>query len=479
MSLAATDPDRVTTTTIGGMALVLAVGVLFVALARRLRQPAVLGEIAAGICLGPSLLGLLPGELPEHVFPGALRGHLSVVAHLALVLFMFVVGWEFDLRTLRGRGRSTGFVWLSAAALPLSLGLGLAGLLFGTYGTVAGRRLDFVDFALFLGTAMSIAAFPVLARIIRDSGLHHTGLGTQALALAALDDLLAWCLLAVVTALATASGARNCYEVLGWGALFVAVMLAVVRPCLARLARLAPRARRHLAPLAAAGALGSAYLTSEIGLHPVFGAFVFGLAMPRHIEAELLHRLARTPLEQTGRLLLPVFFVVTGLSVDLTSLSGTGALYLLLIVATACLGKLGGVLLAARLSGLGWHESATLGVLMNTRGLTELVILDIGRQLGLLETELFTALVMMALVTTALTAPLLTVLLRRWRPGSGEFGPQEAGPQEAGTAEAAGGQVAAAAVEAVAAAAPVDSVEPVAGEAEQRGRSTHGVRLDR
>ncbi|WP_241562226.1 cation:proton antiporter [Streptomyces hoynatensis] len=415
MSLAATDLDWVTTTTIGGIALVLAVGTLFVALARRLRQPAVIGEIAAGICLGPSLLGLLPGDLPEQFFPGGVRGYLSVVAQIALVLFMFIIGWEFDFDTLRGRGRTTGVVWFSAAALPLSLGVGLAGLLFGSYDTVDGHRLDFADFALFMGTAMSIAAFPVLARIIWDSGLHQTRLGAQALALAALDDLLAWCLLAVVTALATASGAGGFLDVIGWGAVFIAVMLAVVRPCLARLARLAPRAGHHLATLAAAGALGSAYLTSEIGLHPIFGAFVFGLVMPRHTETELLHQAARVPLEHAGRLLLPVFFVVTGLSVDLTSMTATGAVHMLLIIATACLGKLGGVLLSARMSGMGWHESATLGLLMNTRGLTELVILNIGLDLGLLDTELFTAMVMMALVTTAMTSPLLTVMLRHGR----------------------------------------------------------------
>ncbi|MGW6056099.1 cation:proton antiporter [Streptomyces sp. NPDC055189] len=406
--------EWITITTLGGIALVLVVGAAFAALARRLHQPTVIGEITAGICLGPSLLGALPGNLPEHFFPMDVRPYLNVVAQVGLLLFMFTIGWHFDPTTLRGRGRATGTIWLGAAALPMALGFGMAALLYGSYRTVNGEDIAFLHFGLFIGTAISIAAFPVLARIITDKQLHHTRLGNFALALAALDDILAWCLLAVVVALVSASGAGTFLGVIGWGIVYVVVMLGVVRPVLAALAARASTAAAHVLPLlAAAGALTSAYVTSEIGLHAIFGAFFFGLVMPRSDQQELLRQSALIPIEHTSKLLLPVFFVVTGLSVDLTSLTSTGAVHMVLIIAVACAGKLGGVLLCSRLNGMSWHESYTLGLLLNTRGLTELVILNVGLGIGLLSTELFSAMVMMALVTTGMTSPLLSRTLRR------------------------------------------------------------------
>jgi Kef-type K+ transport system membrane component KefB len=243
--------------------------------------------------------------------------------------------------------------------------------------------------------------------------VHHTRIGNFALALAALDDILAWCLLAVVVALVSASGAGTFLAVIGWGVVYIIVMLGVVRPVLAALAARADTAAAPVLPmLAAAGALASAYVTSHIGLHAIFGAFFFGLVMPRSDQRELLLQSALIPIEHTSKLLLPVFFVVTGLSVDLTSLTATGAMHMVLITAVACVGKLGGVLLCSRLNGMDWHESYTLGLLLNTRGLTELVILNVGLSIGLLSTELFSAMVMMALVTTAMTSPLLTRTLR-------------------------------------------------------------------
>ncbi|MEE1931075.1 cation:proton antiporter [Streptomyces sp. TRM 70351] len=455
--------EWVVVTAIGGIALVLVVGAAFAALARRLGQPAVIGEITAGICLGPSLLGLLPGDLPGLFFPLEVRPYLGVVAQVGLLLFMFTIGWEFDHTSLRGRRRTTGTVWLSAAVTPMLLGVGLAALLFGTYGTVGGRDIDFLDFALFLGTAMSIAAFPVLARIITDKRLHLSRVGSLALALAALDDVLAWCLLAVVVALVTASGAAGFLGVIGWGAVYVIVMLAVVRPVLAALAARATSATTPwLAALAAAGALASAYVTSEIGLHAIFGAFFFGLVMPRRDPHELLRRGALVPIEHLSRMLLPLFFVVTGLSVDLTALSATGALHMALIIVVACVGKLGGVLVSARLNGMGWRESTVLGLLMNTRGLTELVILNVGLGLGLLSTELFTALVMMALVTTAMTAPLLSWLLRR--------GLHEAGGAEGAAARGTGPVTSPAAAPQ---AADADGADALVGSTASKSQRTH------
>lgn len=406
--------EWITITTLGGIALVLVVGAAFALLARRLRQPTVIGEITGGICLGPSLLGVLPGNLPEYFFPMEIRPYLNVVAQVGLLLFMFTIGWHFDHTTLRGRGRATGTIWLGAAALPMALGFGLAAVLYGSYRTVNGEETAFVHFGLFIGTAISIAAFPVLARIITDKQLHPSRIGNLALALAALDDILAWCLLAVVVALVSASGVGTFLAVIGWGVVYVIVMLGAVRPALAALAARASTAAAPVLPmLAAAGALTSAYVTSHIGLHAIFGAFFFGLVMPRSGQQELLRQSALIPIEYVSKLLLPVFFVVTGLSVDLTSLTATGAMHMVLITAVACVGKLGGVLLCSRLNGMGWHESYTLGLLLNTRGLTELVILNVGLGIGLLGTELFSAMVMMALVTTAMTSPLLSRALRR------------------------------------------------------------------
>ncbi|AXK34309.1 cation/H(+) antiporter [Streptomyces armeniacus] len=431
--------EWITITALGGIALVLALAVLFTALARRLRQPAVIGEIMAGICLGPSLLGLFPGDLPARLFPGEVRSHLELVAQIGLLLFMFILGWDFDYAELRGDRRTLGTVWFGAWLFPMALGVLLAWLLY-FHSDIAGGREGpgFGVFALFLGTALAIAAFPVLGRIITERGLQHTRTGALALALAALDDILAWSLLAVVVAWAQASGIGSFLGTMGWGAVYVAVMLVVVRPVLERLARFARHGAPYAAMIVAAGALGSAHVTGKLGLHVILGAFLFGLIMPRHTEPAVLRTAAREPLERISRLLLPLLFVVTGLSLDLTALSATGAAYALLVVVVACAGKFGGVLLSARMTGMGWHQATTLGVLMNTRGLTQLVILNAGLGLGLLSSELFTVMVVMALCTTVMTAPLLSLLLRRGAPAEagGPAGAEETGLVAAGDGHA-------------------------------------------
>jgi Kef-type K+ transport system membrane component KefB len=408
--------DWIVTVAIGDVALVLAVASVFVLLARRIRQPAVIGEITAGICLGPSVLGLLPGNIPEHLFPLDVRPYLNVVSQISLLLFMFIIGWEFDYTSMRGRRRKTGTIWLCAAGLPLALGMGLATLLYGSHDYVNGKHIRLIDFALYIGVAMSIAAFPVLARIITDHRLHLSRVGTLALTLAALDDILAWCMLAVVVALVSASGTSGFLDVIGWGAVYVVVMLAVIRPALAYVARHLNRSTApYLAVFTAAGALTSAYVTSSIGLHAIFGAFVFGVVMPRGPREanEMLQSSALVPLEHVSKLIMPVFFVVTGLSVDMTQLTGKGVLEMLLIIVVAITGKLGGVVLSARMTRMGWRDSTILGLLMNTRGLTELVILNVGLGLGLLSVELFSTMVVMALVTTGMTSPFLSMMLKR------------------------------------------------------------------
>lgn len=405
-------------TTVAGIGLILLAVTIFVLIAKALRQPAVIGEIAAGIALGPSVLGLLPGDLPELLFPGELRSHLSVVAQIGVLLFLFIVGWEFSPGSIRWHRRSTGLIWLSSMATPMLLGAALAWLLYPRYGTVDGRPLDVASYVLYLSVAMSVTAFPVLARIIAEHRLRGSRVGALALALAAADDVLAWSMLAVVVALVTSAGAGGFVMVIAWSAVYVAAMLWVVRPLLALAARRLrpaedPRARPWLALLVTSGILLSAYTTSVIGIHAIFGAFMFGLVLPR--SAEPLRAAVLGPVEKTGALLMPAFFVITGLSVDLTTLTGGTLLVTLAVILVACLGKLGGVALAARLGGMSGNGSLVLGLLMNTRGLTELVILNVGLGLGLLNTELFSAMVVMAVVTTAMASPLLSLALRRVR----------------------------------------------------------------
>ncbi|MEV3859867.1 cation:proton antiporter [Streptomyces sp. NPDC050095] len=399
---------------LGGIALAFAAGLLLTPLCRRIGQPAVVGEITAGICLGPSLLGLLPGDLPAVLFPTEVRTSLGVVAQVGLLLFMFLIGWEFDPGAVRGRLRTAGTVWIASLAVPLVLGTGLAWTLYGSHDTVHGRTVPFGAFALFVGVAMSITAFPVLARIVAERGLQATHIGTLALGLAAMDDLVAWCLLAVVVALADATGAAGFLGVIGWSALYLAAMLGLVRPLLAAgAARLRPRHAPYAASLVATGTFASAVLTSHIGIHAIFGAFLFGMVMPRTEHATELHRAARPAIEGVSTMLLPVYFVVTGLSVDLTSLTSDGLLQTAAITAVACLAKLAAVAVAARLSGMGWRSATALGALMNTRGLTELVLLNVGLGMGLLTVQLFSSMVVMALVTTALATPVLDALSRR------------------------------------------------------------------
>lgn len=399
------------TTSIGGIALLLVTSTVFIALTARLRQPPVVGEILAGVCLGPSLLGLFPGDLPERAFPDEIRPYLSAIAQVGLLLFMFIVGWELDGGVLEGRRKRTFLLWLGGVTVPLTLGLGMAAVLHGGHDTVDGHHVELLDFALFIGVAVSVAAFPVLARLLTEHGIHRTPLGSLSLAVAALDDIYAWTMLAFVSALVTSGGSGDLAEMLLWSMVYFAAMWWLGRPLLAWLvARPGVAASAQLPALIAAGVFASAYATSEIGIHAIFGAFVFGAIMPRG--RECARRTVLIPLENAAKLLLPVYFVVTGLSVDLTSITVAGLAQLLLIILVACAGKLGGVTLSARLTGMSWRDSSSLGVLLNTRGLTELVVLNIGYGLGLLSTELFTLMVLMALITTGMTSPLITGLLR-------------------------------------------------------------------
>lgn len=382
--------------TLAGVAVVIIVARMAGALFRRIGQPPVIGEVIAGIALGPSLLGGWSNGL----FPLETRPLLRILASLGLAVFMFLVGLEMDLGLLTGRRhRISSAVAVLGTAVPFVLGIGLAMVLHPTHGVG-----DFLPFALFVGTAMSTTAFPVLARILQERDLYDKPLGVLTMASAAGDDVLTWATLAVVVAIVAATGAWTLPYILALCIVFSVLMIFVVRPGLTRF-RDRPLGPGELA-MVVAGLLACAFATSAIGVHEIFGAFLLGAVFPRGRLAEEL----RGSLESVAAILLPVFFVTTGLNVDIGSIGLEGLWQLGLILVVACAGKLIGTGLGARSQGLAVRESVALGVLMNTRGLTELVVLNIGRDLGVLGDPLFTLLVVMAVVTTVATSPLLDVV---------------------------------------------------------------------
>ena len=401
--------DLVIAVVIADIAIVLLVGAVLGRLVRHLRQPPVIGEIIAGIALGPSILGLLPGNPSARIFPAEARPYLSAIAQVGLLVFMFVIGWEFEKGLLSGRRGATSAVSIGSMVLPFGLGVGLATMLYAQHSTVNGHQTSFTAFALFLGAAMSITAFPVLARILIEHRMTRTRAGTLALASAAINDVLAWCLLALTAAIVTAAGAPQAMAQIGvLSAIYVAVMALLIRPLLAYLTRKLVRDRvpSLYVIMLIAGLFLSSYATTWIGIHAIFGAFAFGFVMPRE-PLETLAEGLRRPLDGISMVLLPVFFIVTGLNVDVSALSGRGVLELAAVVLVACAGKMLGAGIPGRLTGMPWREAGTLGLLMNMRGLTELIIINAGVSLGVLDSQLFTMMVLMAVVTTALAAPLL------------------------------------------------------------------------
>jgi Kef-type K+ transport system membrane component KefB len=280
------------------IAIILALGTLLGRLVRRWRQPAVIGEILAGIMLGPSLLGLLPGDLDAKIFPSEARPFLAAVAQLGLLLFMFLIGWEVNPRLLDRRRGTAAAVSIGSVALSFGLGVALATVLYGRHHTVASHRVSFVAFALFMGAAMSITAFPVLARILAERGLTGTRVGALALASAAIDDIVAWCLLDLVAAVATARGPEDLVQVLVLLVVYLAVLALVVRPLLAAVVRrcTGTRSAPYLVVVVIGAVFASSYATTWIGLHAIFGAFCLGIIMPRE-PAEKLRELIQRPLE--------------------------------------------------------------------------------------------------------------------------------------------------------------------------------------
>ncbi len=390
------------------MVVVLAAAQLLGRLFRLIHQPPVIGEVVAGILLGPSLVGRFAPAVSEYVLPASAAPYLGILAQVGVLLFMFLIGLELDTGEIRARKGATFTIALAGIVVPFVMGAAAAILAYPRFAT---SDVPFGTFALFLGVAMSITAFPVLARILADLKLEKSSLGVLALGCAAVGDAAAWCLLAFVVGVATGREGEA-YRTLFLAAAYLAAMLILVRPLIRRFVErveVSGVVGRGATAAALGGLLLSALTTEAIGIHAIFGAFVAG-ALVAHgslLARELTRRLS----DVVAVLFLPAFFAVTGLRMRISLVSGAEAwLACAGLIGVACFGKFGGTLFAARLSGLGWRDAARLGTLMNTRGLMELIVLNVGLDLGVISPTIFAMLVVMALVTTFLTAPVLQLL---------------------------------------------------------------------
>ncbi len=374
----------------------------------RLRQPLVMGEMIAGIMLGPSLFGLLAPQWAGSIFPPDSITHLHLLSQVGVIFFLFLIGLELDPKLIRSQGHAALVISHVSIIAPFLLGAALTVYLYPRVFNDA-PRMRFASVAMFMGAAMSITAFPVLARILTERNLHKTKLGAVTITCAAVDDVTAWCLLAFVLGVARADGIEPAMLTAAMSAVYVAVMFLLVKPFLKRL-EIAYDRRGGLSPNIVAIifllVLMSAYTTERIGIHALFGAFLMGAIMPKG--TSFVRTLSEKLEDFTVIFLLPIFFAYTGLQTSI-GLLNTPAMwgYTLLIILVACMGKFGGSMLAARSCGIGWRESSAIGILMNTRGLMELVILNIGREIGVITNAVFAMMVIMAIATTALTTPVL------------------------------------------------------------------------
>lgn len=372
---------------------------------RRIGQTQVIGEILAGIFLGPSLFQSVAPTLHAAIFPEGSVQRLYFLSQVGILLFMFIVGLEINLKTLRSKARSAVVISQISIMVPFALGIGLAFLLFEEYGP---PDKSFSAFALFMGIAMSITAFPVLARIIQEQRLTRTQLGTIAISCAAVDDVTAWCLLALVVGLVQSGSSAGAVWTLGLAALYTFFMLFAVRPFLDRRPAMVAQLRTGLLAFVFIGLLVSAWITEMIGIHALFGAFLMGVAMPEHngFKDKLIARVH----DVTTVILLPLFFAFTGLRTQVGLLNDAQSWLICgLVLFVAVLGKFGGAAVAARVTGHSWRTSCLIGALMNTRGLVELIVLNVGYDLGILSPKIFTMLVIMAVITTMMTG-----LIMRW-----------------------------------------------------------------
>ena len=375
----------------------------------KIGQPTVIGEMIAGIVLGPSLVGMYFPEFSSVLFPAQSLGNLQFLSQIGLILFMFIVGMELDLTVLRNKAHEAVVVSHASIIIPFALGTGLA---YFIYEQFAPPDIQFASFGLFVGIAMSVTAFPVLARIVQERGIHKTKLGTIVITCAAADDITAWCILAAVIAIVKAGSFISALYTLALAISYVLVMIKVIRPFLKRIGELHTSRENLSKPIVAIFFLTlivSAYATEAIGIHALFGAFMAGAIMPENVKFRsiFIEKIEDVALV----LLLPLFFVFTGLRTQIGLLNDpylwqiTG-----LIILVAVTGKFIGSALAAKFVGQDWKDSLTVGALMNTRGLMELVVLNIGYDLGVLNPEIFAMMVIMALLTTFMTGPALDLI---------------------------------------------------------------------
>jgi Kef-type K+ transport system membrane component KefB len=373
---------------------------------KKIGQPSVIGEIIAGIVLGPSLLGLYFPEFSTALFPVESLGNLKFLSQIGLILFMFVIGMELDLKVLKNKANEAVVISHASIVIPFALGIGLA---YYVYDQFAPVGVKFLSFALFMGIALSITAFPVLARIVQERGIHKTKLGSIVITCAAADDITAWCILAVVIAIVKAGTFVSSLYIIVLAVLYVLAMIYIVKPFLKRIGDLYGSKDSIVKPVVAIFFLVliiSSYATEVIGIHALFGAFMAGAIMP---DVPKLRTIFIEKVEDVALiLLLPLFFVFTGLKTEIGLLNDpylwkvTG-----FIILVAVVGKFVGSALAAKFVGQNWRDSLTIGALMNTRGLMELIVLNIGLELKVLTPEVFTMMVIMALVTTFMTGPAL------------------------------------------------------------------------
>jgi len=395
------------------LVVIIATARLMGALFKRLHQPPVVGEVVAGIVLGPSLLGHFAPGVMASLFSPAVVTPLSTIAQVGVALFMFIVGLELDTGVVRRQARATAVIAQASIVVPFLLGAALALYL---YPRLSRPDVSFTAFSLFLGVSLSITAFPVLARILTDRGCNRSELGVTALTCAAMNDVAAWCMLAFVVGVIHAKMGGAALTVVLTAA-YVCAMIWIVRPLAGRLlARFENRAAsgQSLMALAAVGLLLSCLATESIGIHALFGAFMLGAVIPHNSSAA--HALFEKIHDFVVVMLLPAFFALTGLRTQIGLVGGTHLLTTCLIIAVAFAGKFGGSAAAARSTGMSWRDSYGLGLLMNTRGLMELIVLNVGLDLGVISPRLFAMLVLMAVITTLMTGPILDLLVQPgWR----------------------------------------------------------------
>lgn len=390
---------------------ILIVARLFATVFKYIGQPGVIGEIVAGIVLGPSVLGHFSPETFHFLFaPESLDG-LNIISQLGLILFMFVIGMELDLKIIKTKASETLVISHASIIAPFFLGMLLA---FHVYPEFGAGHADFLPFALFIGISVSITAFPVLARIIQERNLGKTNMGRLAIASAANNDITAWCMLAAIIAVAKAGSVVSALYTIGFSALYILFMFAVVRPFLKKVGNVYNNPEILSKTFVAAIFLVlilSSYITEVLGVHALFGAFLAGVIMPANIN---FRRVFTEKVEDVAVvLLLPLFFVFTGLRTEI-GLLNTPHLWAVcgIFILVSIVGKLAGAAFSARFVGESWKDSLSIGVLMNTRGLMELIVLNIGYEMGILPSSIFVIFVIMALFTTFMASPCLTLVER-------------------------------------------------------------------